>query len=158
MCFKYKFSNTLKVLFACMYFLATACFTWNLIRLFNSLTSEIALDTYKYISIFLCLVLPVVISIFITAILRSSNYSIKDKNLIVKFGFMKDVYAIKEIDNIIKNVRTDTLIVNFKDESTLRIIIDKKDFDDFSASVIKENKNVCYGETDEIDKHNGKSA
>ena len=157
MCFKYKFSNTLKILFACMYFLAAICFTWNLIRLFNSLTSEIALDTYKYISIFMCLALPIVISIFLTAILRSSNYSIENGKLIVKFGFMKDSYSVKEIDNIIKNVRTDVLIINFKDESSLRIIIDKKDFDDFSATVIKENKDVCYGETDEIDKHKGKS-
>ena len=71
---------------------------------------------------------------------------------------MADNYPVKEIDNIIKNVRTDVLVINFKDESTLRVIIDKKDFDDFSATVIKENKDVCYGETDEIDKTKGKSA
>jgi hypothetical protein len=59
--FKYKFSNTLKILFVAIYVLAVVCFTWNLIRLFNSLTSEIALDTYKYISLFLCLLLPIVI-------------------------------------------------------------------------------------------------
>ncbi len=156
--FKYKFSNTLKILFAIMYVLAAVCFTWNLIRFITSLSSEIALDTYKYISVILCLALPIVISVFITAILLSSEYSIKNGKLTVKFGFMSDSYSIKEIDNIIKNVRTDVLVVNFKDESTLRIIIEPKNFDDFSATLIKENKEVCYGETDEIDKTKGKSA
>ena len=156
--FKYKFSNTLKILFVAIYVLAVVCFTWTLIRLFNSLTSEIALDTYKYISLFLCLLLPIVISIFITAVWLSSFYFIKNGKLIVKFGFMSDNYSIKEIDNIIKNVRTDVLVINFKDESSLRVVIDKKDFDDFSATVIKENKDVCYGETDEVDKNKGKNA
>ncbi len=156
--FKYKFSNNLKILFAVIYLLAIVCFTWNLIRLFKSLTSEIALDTYKWISLFLCLLLPIVISIFLTAILISSYYEVKNGKLTVKFGIMADNYPVKEIDNIIKNVRTDVLVINFKDESTLRVIIDKKDFDDFSATVIKENKDVCYGETDEIDKNKGKSA
>ena len=90
--------------------------------------------------------------------LISSYYSVENGNLVVKFGFLADRYAIKEIDNINKNVRTDVLIVNFKDESVLRIVIDAKNFDDFSATIIKENKDVCYGETDEIDKNKGKSA
>ena len=71
---------------------------------------------------------------------------------------MTDSYPVKDIDNIIKNVRTDVLVVNFKDESSLRVVIDKNHFDDFSATVIKANKDVCYGETDEIDKTKGKSA
>lgn len=156
--FKYKFSNSLKILFACIYVLAVVCFTWNLIKLINALSSEIALNTYNYLSFCLCLLLPVVITVFLTAILTSSYYSVKDGNLIVKFGIMTDNYPVKDIDNIIKNVRTDVLVVNFKDESSLRVVIDKNYFDDFSATVIKANKDVCYGETDEIDKNKGKSA
>ena len=90
--------------------------------------------------------------------LISSYYSIENGNLVVKFGFLADSYPIKEVDNIIKNVRTNALFVNFKDDSTLRIVIDKNNFDDFSATIIKENKDVCYGETDEIDRSKGKSA
>ena len=157
--FKYKFSNNVKILFGAIYILAVVCFVWNLVRLFNSLSSEIALDTYNYIAIFLCLVLPIVISIFITAIIKSSYYTVKNGKLVVKFGLMADSYPIKEIDNIIKNVKTDVLVVNFKDESTLKVVIDKAHFDDFSAMIIKENKDVCYGETDEVDKtSNGKNA
>lgn len=155
--FKYKFSTAMKILFAVIYLLAAICFTWNIIRLFQSLSSEIDLGPYKYISMFLCLVLPIVISVLITSILLSSYYMVKNGNLIVAFGFLTDKYSVKEIDNIIKNVKTDVLVINFKDESSLKVGIDKKDFDDFSATVIKSNKDVCYGETDEIDKK-GKNA
>ncbi|MBR2337422.1 MAG: hypothetical protein IKA61_05725 [Clostridia bacterium] len=156
--FKYKFSNAFKILFVAIYLLAIACFTWNLIRLINSLSSEIAIDTYGYISIALCLLLPIVISVFVTAILISSDYTVQNGKLIVKFGLMSDKYSVKEIENIVKNVKTDVLVVNFKDESTLRVVIDKRFFDDFSATVIKENKDVCYGETDEVDNNKGKNA
>ena len=153
--FKYKFSNAFKILFVAIYLLAIACFTWNLIRLINSLSSEIAIDTYGYISIALCLLLPIVISVFVTAILISSDYTVQNGKLIVKFGLMSDKYSVKDI---VKNVKTDVLVVNFKDESTLRVVIDKRFFDDFSATVIKENKDVCYGETDEVDNNKGKNA
>ena len=156
--FKYKFSNALKILFIVIYLLAIVCFTWNLIRLFDSLSSEIALSSYNYISLFLCLLLPIIISIFITAILISSYYVVENGKLKVKFGLLTDIYSVKEISNIIKNVKTNVLVVNFKDESSLKIVIDKSSFDDFSATVIKSNKDVCYGETDEIDNSKGKSA
>ena len=64
--FKYKFSTTMKVLFIVMYALAIGCFAWNLVRLFQSLSSQIEIETYTYIAIMLCLALPIVVSIFIT--------------------------------------------------------------------------------------------
>ena len=63
--FKYKFSQTIKIIFAVMYALALGCFAWNLVRLFQSLNSQIEINTYDYISIAMCLALPVLISLFI---------------------------------------------------------------------------------------------
>ena len=147
--FKYKFKKSMWVLFSIMYLLAIVCFVWNLIRLFNSISSTISVKAYGYISIVMCLALPILISIFISAIIISSYYTVKDKKLIVKFGFLKDEYSILDIDNIIKNIKSDKLVVNFKDEGSLNVGISKTDFDEFSASIIKQNKNVEYGETDE---------
>ena len=80
------------------------------------------------------------------------------KQLIQECAELITALTKKDIDNIIKNVRTDVLVINFKDESSLKVVIDKNYFDDFSATIIKENKDVCYGETDEIDKNKGKNA
>ena len=150
--FKYKFSTAIYVLFAIMYLLAVVCFVWNLIRLCNSLTSSIALDTYDVISCVLCLALPIVLSIFITAMIISSRYIIEEKKIIVKFGFIGDTYKISDLSSVIKNVKTQTLHLVFNDESTLKITIDSSSFDDFSAYLMQKNKNISYGETDEDNK------
>ena len=148
--FKYKYSTTVKILFIVMYALAAVCFVWNLFRFIESAGSQIEMDSYKAISTVLCLVLPIVVSVFITAMLVSSYYKIDGNLLKVKFGFIGDEYKINEMASIVKNVKTDMLVVNFKDESTLNIVIAPKDFDDFSAEIIKSNKSVCYGETDAV--------
>lgn len=155
--FKYKFSTAMKIIFAVMYALALGCFAWNLIRLFQALSSQIELEIYNYISIILCLVLPIAISILITSIILCSYYKIDQKHLTVKFGILTDKYDMKDVDNVVKNVKLKILGVNFKDESALKILIDEKRFDDFCSELLKANKNVCYGESDEDDKK-GKSA
>lgn len=153
--FKYKFSNLLYILFVSIYVLAVVCFVLNLIRLINGLSSEIVMDSYKIISTVLCLVLPIVISIFLTALIISSYYEVKNKTLTVKFGFIGDKYPTKDIESIVRNVATNLLVINFKDQSTLKVVIDSNKFDDFASSLMKEEKGISYGETDETDKKRG---
>ena len=136
-----------------MYALAVGCFAWNLVRLFQSLNSQIEMSPYSYISIMLCLVLPIVVCIFITAIILSSYYKIDQKHLTVKLGFLVDKYDVQEIDNVVKNVKMKAIAINFKDESMLKITIDEKLFDDFCAELLRANENVSYGETDASDKN-----
>ena len=156
--FKYKFSKVFIVLFIIMYALAVGCFAWNLVRLFQSLNSQIEMSPYSYISIMLCLVLPIVVCIFITTIILSSYYKIDQKHLTVKLGILTDKYDLAEIDNVVKNLKLGAVAINFKDESMLKITIDEKLFDDFCAELLKANKGINYGETDEIDKNKGKNA
>ena len=156
--FKYKFSKVFIVLFIIIYALAVGCFAWNLIRLFQSLNSQIEMTPYSYISIMLCLVLPVVVCIFVTAIICSSYYKIDQKHLTVKLGLLVDKYDVTEIDNVVKNVKLGAIAVNFKDESMLKITIEETHFDDFCSELLKANKNVSYGETDESDTDKGKNA
>ena len=158
MSFKYKFSTAVKILFAVIYALAVVCLVWNIIRLINSISSGISLELYGYISVVLCLVLPVVVSVFITAMIISSSYTLANGTLTVSFGLLKDKYAISDIESLVRNVKTDVLVMNFKDESFLKIVIEPKLFDDFSASVLKLNKSVQYGETDEDNRKKGKNA
>ncbi len=145
--FKYKYKPHIYAVFIIVYVLAAACFVWNLIRLVNSLSSGIALDVYDYISVCLCLLLPIAFAAFETAALVSSYYSVTDKNLTVKFGFLADKYQISDVDSLVKNVKTDRLTIVFKDESELNVVIDKKDFDDFSAEILKLNKSASYEQT-----------
>ena len=150
--FKYKFTTAIYVLFALMYLLGAVCLVWNIIRLIDGVNSSVVVDSYLIIRTVLCIALPIVLSIFITAMIISSYYTVGDKKLTVKFGFIGDKYSIDDVTGIIKNVKTDVLSLIFKDESTLKIVIDKGLFDDFSAELMKKNKNISYGETDETEK------
>lgn len=150
--FKYKFSTTVFIIFILMYVLAVVCFVWNLIRLINSLSSNVVPDVYSVISTVMCLVLPIVLTVFVTAMILSSYYIIGEKTLRVKFGFISDKYPISDMKGIIKNVKTDELSIIFKDESALKVVLDKTQFDDFSSELMKKDKNLNYGETDEASK------
>ncbi|MBR1868189.1 MAG: hypothetical protein IJ800_06405 [Clostridia bacterium] len=150
--YKYKFSFFIIVVFVLFYIVAGALFVWNLIRLINSLQSPIQTTVYNYISIGLCIILPIAFGAEITAAIVSSDYTIKDKTLTVNFGFIKEVFQVSEIEAVVKNVRYNKLGISFKDGSSYRIVIDEKQFDDFSSQLIKTNKFISYGETDAEEK------
>ena len=61
-------------------------------------------------------------------------------------------YPTKDIESLVRNVATNLLVINFKDQSTLKVVIDSNKFDDFASTLMKEEKGISYGETDETDK------
>lgn len=146
--FKYKYKSYLYWIFGAIYALSVVCFVWNLYRLAVSLGNSLGLTAYDYISIALCLVLPVVFALFTTAAIVSSYYLIKGNEIKVAFGFLSDKYKISEIDSLVKNVRNNTLVIVFNDESTLNVIISPDKFDDFCSEIIKLNRKVSYEQTD----------
>lgn len=150
--FKYNYKTVIYIVFAAIYLLAAICFVWNLYRLVTSMQSEISLSVYDYIRIALCLALPIVFAVFVTAAIISSYYTVKDKTLKVAFGFLKDKYEINEIDTLVKDVRKNTLSIVFKDESLLNVIIAPDKFDDFCSEIMKINRGVSYEQTDSTPK------
>lgn len=153
--FRYKINKSIyvTVLVILVSLVAVACFTLNVIRLVKAINADfMGMSGYDYASLALCLVLPLVCAAFIIALLVNSYYKTENGKLIVRLGFLKDEYKAADAESIIKNVKTDVLTVVFKDGSPLRIIVASDHFDDFSAALMKENKNIVYGETDEDDK------
>lgn len=153
--FRYKINKSIyvTVLVILVSLVAVACFTLNVIRLVKAINADfMGMSGYDYASLALCLVLPLVCAAFIIALLVNSYYKTENGKLIVRLGFLKDEYKAADAESIIKNVKTDVLTVVFKDGSPLRIIVTPDHFDDFSAALMKENKNIVYGETDEDDK------
>lgn len=149
--FRYRFGKTVYVLFALVYVLAAACLIWNVVRLVEAGKESFQLTTFNYISIGLCIVLPVAAAAVVTAALIDSHYLLKDGFLVVRFGVLTEKMPIDEVVSVVKNVRYGRLTVVFKDESTFRIVIAEDKFDDFSSALIKFNKSVSYGETSDED-------
>lgn len=146
--FKYKYKNYLYWLFGAIYLLSAVCFAWNLYRLIISVGNPISLSVYDYIRIALCLILPIVFAAFVTSAILSSYYFVGEKEMKVAFGFLSDKYKIAEVDSLVKNVRQNTLVMVFKDESTLNVVISPDKFDDFCSAIMKANRGVSYEQTD----------
>ena len=135
--FKYKITKSVYVtlLVAAVALVSVGCLIFNVIRLVKAINADFkGMDVYNTASLVLCLILPFVCGAFIIALLVNSYYKAENGKMTVRLGFLKD-----------------ELTVTFKDESTLRIIIAPADFDNFSAEVMKQNKNIAYGEIAEDD-------
>ena len=70
--FKYKYKTYILISFILVYVLGAVCFVWNLYRLIAAANNPIELSVYNYITYSLCLVLPVVFDVFVTAALINS--------------------------------------------------------------------------------------
>ena len=70
---KYKFRITpwLYAVIAALYLVAGACLVWNVIRLVNFLKTPEIVSVYSYISVALCIVIPILFAVFVTAIVGS---------------------------------------------------------------------------------------
>ncbi|MBO4262904.1 MAG: hypothetical protein J5903_03875 [Clostridia bacterium] len=147
--FKYKFSKPVYIFFGLFYVAAAVTFGWNLVRLINSFSNPIGMSEFNYISLGLSLLLPIVFGAIITAALVSSSYTVENGKMTVSYGFLKDEYFIKDVGSIIRNIRTNRLTVVFKDGAACRILIDEKDFDEFSSLLMQTERSIVYGETDE---------
>lgn len=144
--FKYKYKNYMWWIFGAIYVLAAVCFGWNLYRLIISIDNPVTLSVYDYISIGLCIVLPVLFAAFVTAAIISSYYLVGENELKVAFGFLADKYKTSDIDSLVKDGKKNTLSIVFKDESTLNVVISPEFFGDFCAEIMKKNRNVTYSE------------
>ena len=147
--YKFKYSALFIVLFGVIYALALTALIWNGIRLYTAIDEKISLGVYDTISLVISLILPIILIVIITSAFISSSYTLNEESLTVNYGLLKETFKIKDITTIIKNVKYPALFISFSGGNGYRIIIDEKEFDDFSATLIKLNEEIAYGETDE---------
>ena len=144
--YKLRIAPWLYALTAVLYVAAGACLVLNVIRLVGYISSADAVTVYAYISAALCIIIPVLFVLIVTAIIAVSYYKIENGKLFVRYGFLKEYYALSEMDNIVRDIGKKQLVLVFKDESGLKITIDEKYFNDFSAELMKAEPRISYSE------------
>lgn len=144
--FKYKISVKLYIMFIALFIVSAACLVWNVVRLVGFIKDPTIVTVYNYISVGICILLPILCVLFVATIMASSYYKIADGKLLVRYGVLKDSFNLKEIDNIVRDLEKKSLIITFKDESGFRIVIDEKNFNDFAAALMKAEPSISYAE------------
>ena len=143
--YKYKFSIKLYVLMGLGFLLAVACFIWNVIRIFRLIEDGIT-DAYTIISVSVAILMSIAFVVIISALLVDSSYVFEQNNLVIKFGFIKNVYSYKDIKQLVWFKSNNKLTIYFKDESFLTVVIEEKDYLPFANSLTQKNEKVVYYE------------
>jgi len=143
--YKYKFSVKLFVLMGLGFLLAIACFIWNVIRIFGLVEDGIS-DAYTIISVSVAVLMSIAFVVIISALLVDSSYVFEQNNLVIKFGFIKNVYSYKDIKQLVWFKANNKLTIFFKDESFLTVVIEEKDYLPFANSLTKKNEKIVYYE------------
>lgn len=135
--FKYKFTKVIICLFAVCLVCAIFMVVFSILR-----TGKPPFDSYKIFSIVSSLIIGAFALVFFISVIVNSYFGIDDKNLILNFGFLKNVIPLKDITRLVKMQESNKLIVYYEQEKYYVVYISQSVFDDFTKCLVEKNKNV----------------
>lgn len=142
--FKYSFPRlTLILIIAGL----AVCLAGFIVNLYVCITQGIsyavnpALPLVLYILMFF---ITIVAGGLLVSVLCSSYYSVNQKTLRTAFGFIRSSYDVKQIDIVVLDRETNKLLVYFKDESYIIIVIKPSQYTDFVQAILDVNPSIEY--------------
>ncbi len=138
--YKFKFSKL--VLFLCFLAIAVAlaaiAFTIYRIYMYGFSSPTLVI---QHVAILIIAVLAIII--FISLLIRSV-YKITDKEIILWFGIVKQVFKIADIESIHLFTKTNKLVIYFKDEKYTVIVVKPEWYNEFTKEIIARNDKIRY--------------
>ena len=138
--FKFRYSAVVLILLLLVIVLMGVGLYFNI---YNAVIS-IKESTTKFISHLLISLLSLLLIAFSISVLISSKYLIKNGNLFVYFGFIKNKVDVNEIVEITHFKKSNKLVIYFSDQTYTVIVISPEDYDDFVLAVREENKKIYF--------------
>ena len=138
--FRFKFSKTIILLQIAAMVLAAAAIVYTAYRMATVGFGSASL-IIQYVVLLLFGVLALVI---FSAMLIRSVYVVGKKEIVLRFGLIKTVYKIKDIESIRLFSKTNKLVLYFKNEKYTVISVKPEWFNDFIREVLSHNLNIRY--------------
>lgn len=138
--FRFKFSKTIILLQIAAMILAAAAIVYTAYRMATVGFGSASL-IIQYVLLLLFGVLALVI---FSAMLIRSVYVVGKKEIVLRFGLIKTVYKIKDIESIRLFSKTNKLVLYFKNEKYTVISVKPEWFNDFIREVLSHNLNIRY--------------
>lgn len=138
--FRFRFSKTIILLQIAAMILAAAAVVYTAYRMATVGFGSASL-IIQYIVLLLFGVLALVI---FSAMLIRSVYVVGKKEIVLRFGLIKTVYKIKDIESIRLFSKTNKLVLYFKNEKYTVISVKPEWFNDFIREVLSHNLNIRY--------------
>lgn len=138
--FRFRFSKLIILLQIAAMVLAAAAIAYTVYRMITLGFGDASL-IIQYVLLLLFGVGAIVI---FSAMLIRSVYIVGKNEIILRFGLIKSVYKIKEIESIRLFSKTNKLVLYFKNEKYTVISVKPEWYNDFIREVLSRNLNIRY--------------
>lgn len=138
--FRFRFSKLIILLQIAAMVLAAAAIAYTVYRMITLGFGDASL-IIQYVLLLLFGVGAIVI---FSAMLIRSVYIVGKNEIILRFGLIKSVYKIKEIESIRLFSKTNKLVLYFKNEKYTVISVKPEWYNDFIRDVLSHNLNIRY--------------
>ena len=138
--FRFRFSKLIILLQIAAMVLAAAAIAYTVYRMITLGFGDASL-IIQYVLLLLFGVGAIVI---FSAMLIRSVYIVGKNEIILRFGLIKSVYKIKEIESIRLFSKTNKLVLYFKNEKYTVIPVKPEWYNDFIREVLSHNLNIRY--------------
>lgn len=138
--FRFRFSKLIILLQIAAMVLAAAAIAYTVYRMITLGFGDASL-IIQYVLLLLFGVGAIVI---FSAMLIRSVYIVGKNEIILRFGLIKSVYKIKEIESIRLFSKTNKLVLYFKNEKYTVISVKPEWYNNFIREVLSHNLNIRY--------------
>lgn len=150
--YKYKFTKSFYIIGILGSVIALACIVINAIRFIGLSSKQIVPGFYEYVSLILSVLLSIAFIVFIITAIKSSYYQITDKQVILKWGIIKNKIDISDVKEIKFITNTQKLELTFEDDSYFVIAVSSEWKEDFVDELRKTFPKIPYIQETEEEK------
>lgn len=142
--YKYEFTKTFYIIAILGGLVSLASILINAVRFINLSSKNIALGFYEYASLILSTILALAFIVFIITAIINSYYLITEKQVVLKWGIIKNTVDLQEVKEIKFITNKGKLQLTFQDESYFIIAVSNKWQEDFISEIKQKHPTILY--------------
>jgi hypothetical protein len=121
--YKFKFSKIITLVAILGVILAVACIALNVSKIIKNINANVDAGIYNNLSVGIAILLSAFLIVIIISAFISSYYKITEKEVILKWGFIKNVIKVDDVKEIKLLTDSKKLQLVFEDESFFVIVV-----------------------------------
>lgn len=142
--FKYNFTTLFYVIAGVGGVIALLCIAFNVVNFAKHITDNVKPTVYQYGSLILAVVLSIAYIVLVSSALLKSYYYVTDKELVLKWGLIKNVLSLSDAKEIKLTTNTSKLELVFEDESWFNIAISDNLKEDFVKEIKSKHEKIVF--------------
>ena len=142
--FKFKFNASIIVVGIVGIIVAIACMVMGIISFINLVNANIEISVYKYISLVLVEVLPIIFIVIAISAYFNSYYQITDSQIILRWGILVNKFKLDDVKEVKCLTVKGKLELLFSDDSYFVIATDKRWYEEFVDELKSKKPDVLY--------------